>query len=96
MERVAAGLSEHVHERAVVLRGWYLDLSHPHFLRPAALHHHHWNPLGKDALPHGKAGPVTIRHGGRIAHEQRRVAWHAGGWTFAAISTIAFTLSAVP
>ena len=33
---------------------------------------HHWNPLGKDALPLGKAGLVTIRHGGHIAHEQRR------------------------
>ena len=34
----------------------------------------HRHPLGKDALPAGKAGPVTIRNGSRIAHEQRREA----------------------
>ena len=72
VEGVAAGLSEHVHECAVVLRRRHLDLSYPHFLRPAALHHHHRHPLGEDALPLGKAGPVTVRHGGRIAYEQRR------------------------
>ena len=36
------------------------------------LHHHHRHPLGKDALPAGKAGPVTIRNGSRIAHEPIR------------------------
>ena len=46
VEGVAAGLSEHVHECAVVLRGRHLDLSHPYLLRPAALHHHHRNSLG--------------------------------------------------
>ena len=35
---------------------------------PAALHHHHRLPLGKDALPAGKAGPVTIRNGSRITN----------------------------
>ena len=72
METIAAWLPEHVHECAVVLCGRHLDLSYPHLLWPAALHHHHRHPLGKDALPLGKAGPVTVRHGGRIAYEQRR------------------------
>ena len=62
----------HVHECAVVLCWRHLDLPHSYLLRPAALHHHHRHPLGKDALPAGKAGPVTIRNGSRIAHEQRR------------------------
>ena len=39
------------------------------FFVAAALHHHHRHPLGKDALPAGKAGPVTIRNGSRIVHE---------------------------
>ena len=64
----ADGKIEHVHECAVVLRWRHLDLSHPHLLRPAALHHHHWHSLGKDALPAGKAGPVTIRNGSRITN----------------------------
>ena len=55
------------HECAVVLCWRHLDLPHPYLLRPAALHHHHWHPLGKDALPAGKAGPVTIRNGSRIS-----------------------------
>ena len=36
-------------------------------LRPATLHHHHRHPLGQDAFPFGKAGPITIRNGSRIA-----------------------------
>ena len=68
VEAISAKLPEHVHECAVVLRGRHLDLSHPHFLRPAALHHHHRHPLGEDALPAGKAGPVTIRNGSRITN----------------------------
>ena len=71
VEGVAAGLSKHVHECAVVFRWRHLDLSHPHLLRPAALYHHHRHSLGKDAFPLSKAGPVTIRHEGRIAYEQR-------------------------
>ena len=46
----------------------------PPLLRPAALHHYYRNTLGQDAFPPSKAGPVTIRYGGRIAHEQRREA----------------------
>ena len=72
VEGIAARLPEHVHECAVVLCWRHLDLPHSYLLRPAALHHHHRHPLGKDALPAGKAGPVTIRNGSRIAHEQRR------------------------
>ena len=33
---------------------------------------YHRHPLGQDAFSLGKAGPVTIRHGSRIAYEQRR------------------------
>ena len=49
-----------------VLRWRHLDLSYPHFLRPAALHHHHRHSLGEDAFPLGKAGPITVRNGGCI------------------------------
>ena len=49
-EGVAAGLSEHVHECAVVLRGRHLDLPHPHLLRPHILYHHHRHSVWKDAL----------------------------------------------
>ena len=38
--------------------------------QPAALHHHHRHPLGKDALSAGKAGSVTIRNGSRISHSR--------------------------
>ena len=60
-EAIAARLSEHIHECAVVLRGRHLDMAHPCFLRPHFLHHYHWHPLRKDALPSGKAGPFAIR-----------------------------------
>ena len=58
--------SMNVHECAVVFRWRHLDLSHSHFLRPAALYYYHWNPMGKDAFPHGEAGTVTIRYGSCI------------------------------
>ena len=61
VEAITTRLSEHIHECAMVLRGRHLDLAHPCILRPHFLHHHHWHPLRKDALPTGKAGPVTIR-----------------------------------
>ena len=61
VETVSARLSEHIHECAVVLRGRHLDLAHPCFLRPYFLYHHHWHTLRKDALPTGKACPVTLR-----------------------------------
>ena len=61
MEAVSARLSEYIHECAVVLRGWHLDLAHPCFLRPHFLYHHHWNPLRKDAFPSGKAGFIPLR-----------------------------------
>ena len=40
--------------------------------RTGADDNYHRHSLGKDAFPVGKAGPVTIRNGSRIAHEQRR------------------------
>ena len=67
VERVAAQLSEHVHECAVVLRWRHLDLPYPHLLRPASLHHYYRHPLGKDAFPSGKVGTFTIRNGSRIS-----------------------------
>ena len=50
MEAIAAWLSEHLHECAVVLCRRHLDMAHPHLLRPHILHHHHWHPIRKDAL----------------------------------------------
>ncbi len=67
VETITARLSEHIHECAVVLRRWHLDMAHPHLLRSHFLHYHHWHSLRKDALPTGKVGLVTIRKGTRIA-----------------------------
>ena len=40
---------------------WNMDLAHPHLLRYLFLHHHYRHPVREDALPTGKAGPVTLR-----------------------------------
>jgi glycine/D-amino acid oxidase-like deaminating enzyme len=61
VEAITTWLPEHIHECAMVLRGWHLDMAHAHLLWPHFLHNYHWHTLRKDALPFGKACPVTIR-----------------------------------
>ena len=51
---------------SVVLRWRHLDMAHPHLLRPHFLYYHHRHPIWKDALPTGKAGPVTFWERGCI------------------------------
>jgi hypothetical protein len=45
----------------IIQKMMQLPFCHMHGPRSHFLHHHHWHPLRKDALPSGKTGPVTLR-----------------------------------